>query len=197
MTTSDYFLWEAARRPGDCLLDRLPEDDHALFRPRVGKPMGADYPTPREFPMSPDLGGLGLPDLVRNTLGFYVVSSRLREALERGALADFEMLPIHVLDRGGRRVQQPYWIANLLGRSVLCADLQRSVMTEMSMKKGRYTSLKRLHVDVERIDPNHRILRLGEIPKLYLVRGDLRRELEASGATGLQFWTMGDDVMID
>ena len=197
MTTMDFFLWEAARSPGCCILDRLPEDDHALFRPRIGRAMGRDYPNARDFPMSPDLGGVELPDLVRNTLGFYVVSKRLRETLERTSDASFEMLPIHILDRRGVRVSAPYWIANLLERSIPCADLQRSEMTEMAMKKGRYTSLKRLHLVPERIDPAFRILRLDEMPRIFLVRSDLRQDLEASGATGMRFWAMGDPVVID
>lgn len=195
--TSDFFIWEAERNPSACLLDRLPDDDHAMFRPRIGRAMGGDYPEAREFPMSPDLGGTDLPDLVRNTLGFYVVSERLRDALEHHAGAEFEMLPIHVLDRRGKRVPKPYWIANLLGRSVACADLPRCEMTELAMRKGRYTSMKRLHVDSKRIDPSFRILRLDEMPKLFLVRDDLRRALDASGATGMRFSAMGDPVLID
>ncbi|MEZ4367989.1 MAG: hypothetical protein R2939_17170 [Kofleriaceae bacterium] len=197
MDDHELFVWEPARGGGRCVLDRLPEDEHAMFRPRIGRAMGDAYPAARALPMSPDLGGTEVPDLVRNTLGFYVVSRRLRAVLEAEADAEFEMLPVEVLDRAGVAVPEPRWIANLLGRVVPCADLARSEMTELAMRPGRYTSIKRLYVDAAKVDRGLKIFRLGEAPKLWLVRADLRRALEASGATGMVFRAMGDDVLID
>jgi len=194
----DYFILKEAQDPtADCLLDRLPEGNDALFRPRVGKPMGADYPEVMQFEMSPDLGGIRLHDLICNTLGFYVISARLKQILEEHAGAEFEFLPIHIVNRKGRREKGPYFIANLIGRQVDCADLSRSIMRESAMRKGRYGSLRRLTIDPARVDPDFKVFRLQQMPKLFIVRDDLKGAIERGGVTGCAFHAMGTDVDID
>jgi hypothetical protein len=193
----DYFIWSTARDRLYCTLDRLPEGNQALFRPRLGRPMGADYPEPLPFPMSPDLGGIKVADLVHNTLGYYIVGPTVRDVLAKESGAEFEFLPIQIVNRKGRTEGVERWIANLLGGQVPCADLSRSSMREMAIKKGRYTSLERLVIDAARVDPALRIFRLGEMPQLFIVRDDLRTALQASGASGMQFHAMGVPVMFD
>ena len=193
----DYFIWEAERRPEYCILDRLPGGNKAMFRPRVGRLMGGDYEETLDFEMSPDLGGIGLADLVRNTLGFYVTSTTLKTVLEAESGAEFEFLPIRIVNRRGRPEPDAYWIANLVDRQVTCANLGASEMRESSMRKGRYTSLKRLQIDTDKIDPEFRIFRLQELPKLFIVRDDLKLAIEESATTGSLFHAMGDPVLID
>jgi hypothetical protein len=192
-----YFIWSAVQDPVFCMLDRLPDGNQALFRPRLGRPMGADYPEPLPFAISPDLGGIKVADFVRNTLGFYIIGPAVRDVLAAQQGAEFEFLPITIINRKGRTEDAERWIANLLGGQVPCADLSKSTMREMAMKKGRYTSLQKLVIDPSRVDPALSIFRLGEMPQLFIVRDDLRAALEATGASGMQFHAMGDPVMFD
>jgi hypothetical protein len=193
----DYYIWSTERNSLYCTLDRVPDGNQAMFRARLGRPMGADYPEPLPFPMSPDLGGIKVAELVRNTLGYYIVGPAVHAVLANESGASFEFLPIDIINRKGRREEATRWIANLLGDPVVCADLSKSVMREMPLKKGRYSSLQRLVLDARRIDPSLKIFRLGEMPHLFIVRDDLRAALAASGATAMQFHAMGDPVMFD
>jgi hypothetical protein len=193
----DYYIWSTERNSLFCTLDRLPDGNQAMFRARIGRPMGADYPDTLPFHMSSDLGGIKVADLVRNTLGYYIVGPAIHEVLSKESGESFEFLPIDIINRKGRREDAARWIANLLGEPVVCADLSKSTMREMALKKGRYSSLQRLVIDTGRVDPSLKIFRLGEMPHLFIVRDDLRAALDASGATGMQFHAMGVPVMFD
>lgn len=193
-----YSIWHKEPKVGSAaVLDKYP-DGLKVFMPRIGKQLGqTDYPEILDFSVSPDIGGIVLADLLRNTLGYYVASPPLRTLLEQHSDAEIEFLEIRVVGRTGRPEETPYYIANLIGRQLDCADLSRSEMTELKRKKGRYGSIKRLYLHEEKIDPEFKIFRLQQAPHVYIVRDDLRREIEDSGLTGSAFFAMGDDVDID
>lgn len=181
----------------DGFLDKWPDGVENIQRTRLGKRVDlAAASLPVEVQMSADIGGIEFRDLVGNTMGMYVVSERLKDVLLEHADAEFELIPLRIINRKGRAEADTFWIANLLDRQVACADVAKSDMDEMRMKKGRFKNIRRLVLRDAALDPSFKIFRLGEMPKLFLVREDLRDAIEAAGVSGCAFHDIGAPVDI-
>ncbi len=166
---SPHFILRAREDPDGCVLDRYPSGYEPLWQATQGVPLGARHPSPPPvFEMSRRLGGKALYDCVENTLGYLIVSERVRGALEDRATSPIEFLPLHIQNHKGRREPRGYFIANVLGQ-VDCADRARSQYMDSSMRPGQFCDLTMLFLDPARVDPKRNIFRLAELPRVILV----------------------------
>lgn len=193
---SAYFILRAKDDPDGCVLDRYPPACAPLWQATEGVPLGALHPSPPPvFEMSRRVGGKALHDCVDNTLGYLVVSERVRGVLEARATAPIEFLPLLIQNHKGRREPRGFFIANVLGQ-VGCADRARSQYIDSAMRPGQFCDLTKLLLDPDRVDPERNIFRLAELPRVILVREDLADALRQSGATGLDLIAPGTEVSL-
>nr|WP_163781128.1 DUF1629 domain-containing protein [Myxococcus vastator] len=147
------------------------------------------------FEMSRRLGGKVVHDYVENSLGYLIVSERVRSVLEHLATAPIEYLPLRITDHKGRLHPHAFFIVNVLGH-VACADRTRSQYLESSMRPGQFCDLTRLYLDTDRVDARKNIFRLAELPRVILVREDLAEALHQCGSAGGELLPMGSEASL-
>ncbi len=193
---SAHFILRAQNDPDGCVLDRYPSGFEALWQATEGVASGPLHPSPPPaFEMSRRVGGKALYDCVENTLGYIIVSERVRVVLEARANMPIEFLPLHILNHKGRREPRAFFIANVLGQ-VDCADRARSQYIESSMRPGQFCDLTKLFLAPDRVDAKRNIFRLAELPRVILVQEELAEALRQSGTTGLELLPLGTEVSL-
>lgn len=106
------------------------------------------------FPSFPEiqigeLGGIKIPDYVENRFDFLIISQKLKEVLEEKSAALFEFFPVNILDKKGRSIGKPYFIANLLD-TVDCVDMDASEYQMGSLVKDQVSDFSLLVLDEEK-----------------------------------------------
>ena len=144
------------------------------------------------FTLSED-GGDMLCDLVDNTSGLLIVSTRARDVLESEGVTGegVEYLPFALKDKRGRLTKGRFYIANLL-RKVECMDRERSEFSSSSVD-GRVLSVQNLVVQKEKVPPEAKLFRLGEWPRVIVIRSDLVQRIQDAKLTGLSVCAQGED----
>ncbi|NVJ04129.1 hypothetical protein HUW63_02575 [Myxococcus sp. AM001] len=193
---SHYFVLSAGAHPDGCVLDQHPSSFEHIWQATEGIPLGNRFPPhPLGLPMSRRMGGKATFDIVTNTLGYLIVSERIRDVLERHATTAIEFLPIELINHKGRRDTGPFFIANILGQ-IDCVHLGESVYEESALAPGEFSELTRLVLDASRVDTARNIFRISRLPRVILVREDLATRLKESGATGLALIPLESEVSL-
>ncbi|WP_095961810.1 imm11 family protein [Corallococcus macrosporus] len=130
-------------------------------------------------------GGDMLCDFVENTSGTLIVSTRAREALEAEGITgdDFEYLPVTLKDKRGRALKSRFYIVNPL-QKVECMDRERSKFSA-SARTDEILSVRRLVVRQEQVPAELKLFRLGEWPRVIVIRSDLVQRLQEAQLIGL------------
>ncbi|WNG14148.1 imm11 family protein [Cystobacter fuscus] len=192
----EHFIITADFHGDSCILDRHPEYFEHIWQAAEGVRLGSLYPPqPLRLAMSRRMGGKAVFDIIANTLGYLIVSERVRGVLERNATADIEFLPIQLVDHKGRDETRGFFIANVLGQ-VDCVDLKASRYEESALSPGEFFALTKLVLDETRVDARRNIFRITRLPQVILVREELAAGLRESGATGLSLLQLGTEVSL-
>ncbi|XDD44752.1 DUF1629 domain-containing protein (plasmid) [Leptospira sp. WS60.C2] len=135
--------------------------------------------------------GIKSTDSIPNNLGMHIISEKLRHLLEISSGARFEFLPVRLRDHKKKVLLDTYYLANLLD-VVPCVDRARSDFSMNKLIRNEIRRFRKLVLDTNQLKLETRIFRLGERPRLIIVREDLARDIVAAGCTGMQFITMED-----
>ncbi|NTX60212.1 hypothetical protein HUA74_06025 [Myxococcus sp. CA051A] len=192
-STSAYSILQARPDLDDCVIDQYPRDMPCIWQPTEGVPTRHLYPAALDFHMSRRMGGKVVTDCLRNTLGYLFVSARFRHVLESSAGVDIEYLPLRLINHKGRRQPGEFFIANVLG-TLDCMDMQRSEYEPSALRKGEVFGLRKLELEVGRIEPSRNMFRLTTMPRLILVRQELVRAMEQAALTGVAVSPVGASV---
>ncbi len=160
MTIDNFEFSEALR-----LADRFPSRPTYAF--------SADYPEHR-----------AVCDLQANTLGFFVVSARLRKTLSVEPFV--EHLEIRLANHRGEVGSDSHTIANFLN-PVDCIDIERSDLELSEIFEGRIERIRSLVIDPTRVPENRHAFRLAGSHRTVVVRDELRRKIDDAGLTGMLF----------
>ncbi|AEI63721.1 imm11 family protein [Corallococcus macrosporus] len=147
-----------------------------------GVRLKGSIPESTTFTLSEE-GGDMLCDFVENTSGTLIVSTRAREALEAEGITgdDFEYLPVTLKDKRGRALKSRFYIVNPL-QKVECMDRERS---KFSAYEDEILSVQRLVVRQEQVPAESKLFRLGEQPRVIVIRSDLVKRIQEAQLTGL------------
>ncbi|MCP3163682.1 imm11 family protein [Myxococcus qinghaiensis] len=180
-----------------CQIWKFPTALPKFHRPSRGIAMGSEYPAGLRFQMAPEVKGNLIADVVPNALGYFMVSKRMKELLSQHATADIEYLPFSLLNTKGRVVADDLHIVNVLGTRDW-ADIDRSFGARRTSLEGEreFERIRRLYLRDDAVDPSTNLFRLGAMPKLILMREDLREHFERAGMTGAVFHGLGVKVDI-
>lgn len=191
----EYVVLGRDRHPDHCVLSKLPEEFPALHRPAWAMPMGDRYKEPFEIPMSRRYGGKKLANVIRNTFGYLIVDGTVRELLAKEVPADeVEFLPIHIVDHKGKRLKEPFYIANLLATAD-CADLEKSEYVQDPMHKEVFFQyLSKLALVPAKVPKDKRIFRLKPMPEVHILRSDFAEELLAARLTGIRMMRLSENL---
>jgi hypothetical protein len=191
---TSYFILRDTDAPEQCAVyDYLDSFEHIDY-PSRGVRMGESYPAAGvRFQMTPMVPGLRVTDIVQNTLGYLMVTARMKALLEAHAKAEFEFLPFTLLNHKARVASRDCYIANVLG-TVDCVDVEKTQGRRSAMLPDTYARITRLVLDPERIDPERNLFRIASQPQTLILRDDLRAVLEKEGMTGAQYLEPGEPV---
>ncbi|WP_095956610.1 imm11 family protein [Corallococcus macrosporus] len=172
----------------------LPDKVERYFYLHDGVPCASYMPPSAELSLNEGAGDM-LTDFIDNPDRVLYVSSRAQEVLaSRGLIGGaIELLPFVLLDKRGRRVRDPYAIANPLMR-VECLDLERSKCRRRTGGQNQIVEVKLLHVREDAIPEQAQLFRLAELPKLMVIRSDLLAALQEAGITGVAVHPVGTNI---
>jgi hypothetical protein len=181
-----------------CHVWDYPKGFPSLHKPGEGERMGAEFPLGQKFDMASEVPGIQIADVIPNTLGYFMVSAKLKELLAKHATADIEFLRFTLINHKGRVASEDCYIVNVIGVTDWM-DYDRSLGTKIeSAAFGRRIEyLRRLYLQDDKINPDINIFRISAMPKLMIVREDLKARIEEGGMTGGRFYGMGTKVSIE
>lgn len=188
-----YFVLVSERAPEHCAIFDYLDPFEDIDYPTEGVRVGSRYPSGIRFQMAPEVSGLQVTDVLRNALGYLMITARLRSLLERHATAEIEFLPFTLLNHKGRVAARECYIANVLGTED-CVDTDRTEGSRSEISPGEMLRITRLHLQPDRINPERNLFRIASQPRTLIVREDLRQVLEAEGVTGVRFLALGEPV---
>jgi hypothetical protein len=142
--------------------------------------------------MDPEQGDL-LLDFIPNSDQALIASERARALLESEGLQgeQVEYLPFTLVDKRGKPTRQRFFFINLL-RKIDCMDAEASEFTPAA--GGGILDIDKLHLRQERIPEDARLFRLGEFPRLHVIRADLLQRIQDVGLTGLEVLALGERI---
>lgn len=183
---SDFLMWRTDLQPQFCVLTdvRNVPDPWELG---LGVPRAAGFAPDAFFEMDPQFPkALVLPDNASNLTDLVVVSTPVKEILERAAPPTVEFLQVRIQNHKGRTAAEAYWIVNPVG-SIDCIDVDQSEIVWNALEPTEISSCMRLVIDEDRIEPGTQMFRAKHLPYEVFVHRALAEELEGSGATGIRF----------
>jgi hypothetical protein len=140
--------------------------------------------------MSDATPGKVVPDFVKNSFRYLMVSPRVKEFFESTLKESIEYLPFNVIDHKGDQQDDSHFIVNVLGR-LDCVDLKASKGDPDAMNPGWFDYFEELHLDVKKIPADQRIFRLASRPCLIVVHRGLKEDIDSRKFTGVGFVPMG------
>jgi hypothetical protein len=191
-----YFVIGRDLSPENCAIYEDPGELPNRHYPARGIRMGNSYPDGYKFPMSKDVPGLRVPDIINNAMGYFMISAKLKELLEQCATTEVEYLRFTLLNHKGRVASDQCFIANLIG-TVDCVDVERTVGRPDVLNPGEYSRIKNLFLLEDKIDPDLKLFRIASLPSVLVIREDLKNDLDSAGITGANFVAMGGKLVIN
>ncbi|WP_164001872.1 imm11 family protein [Pyxidicoccus caerfyrddinensis] len=193
--TSEYFILEWTVLDGYCAVFNLPEGMPKIHKPARGIRMGSEFPEGLRFSMAKQEPGLKIADVIPNAVNYFMVSKRMKEFLEQHSGADIEFLRFVLLNHRGRVASEDCYIANVIGMQD-CVDMDRSDGDRDALKPDRFMYLRRLVLKEDKLDPAAKLFRTSAVPRLMIVRKDLKEQVEKEGVTGITWYPVGSEVEI-
>ena len=182
---SKYVIWKSDTNiPNACVLGEFKRVDKS-FQLRKGVPRAATFQEDASFTMHEDHPyDTLLTDSLNNIFMMIVASRRLKEFLEARALKQVEYLPVTILDHKGRPASRDYFIIHPVN-PVDCLNIDECNARWGHIDKNSIKFVKRLVLDVSKIDPERELFRPKYYHKVILVRQDLAEAIDREGFTGI------------
>lgn len=129
--------------------------------------------------------GIRFSDYVANNMGWFVVTQRFKEILEKVQNFGLQIIPIDVINRLDSNLHATFYLVNIC--SLLDGlDLEHSKYSVFSTGKEKLTSVKVYSLKKDAISGHH-IFRVKESTLAIFVSEILKEELEKNKITGCDF----------
>jgi hypothetical protein len=180
-----YYTFGHALDPRVVEIVDLPDKVETYVYLSDGIPCASYLPPTTELSLYEEAGDM-LTDFIDNPDRMLYVSQRAQEVLKNRGLVGtaVELLPFNLVDKRGRRVRESYSIANPLVQ-VPCLDFERSKYRRYTSDPNELAEVKLLCVREDAVPDNAQLFRLGELPRLMVLRSDLLEAFQQAGLTGL------------
>jgi hypothetical protein len=189
----EFYVMIASRAPRFAMIQKHNEALENFTAPALGNPLGDAWPDGLEYRMAANAKGMEIADLIPNTLGYTMMSERLKTLIAERSKAKVEWLRFTLLNHKGRKAADNLWVANVL-TLVDAIDRERTVGEPYPAKPEWYLVTDQLYIRPEKVDAKLDMFRLGEMPRRIIVRDDLKAAIEKAGMTGVLFHEMGAKV---
>jgi len=183
----DYVLWEASTMVRNaCVLGGLQGFDD-VYDLKSGVSFADSFPSGAEFPMSPDFpNNMLLTDNVMNEEGLLVGSGRLRRFLESRGTRLLEYLPVAIRNHKDKIASKDYFVLNPI-RAIECLNEELSGAERDLILPDEIDLVRKLVLDVEKIDIDREIFRIARFPKVTVVHRKLADLIDKENFTGIRW----------
>lgn len=173
---------------GGAVIQKLPPGSPLQFAFFEGKPLGGVFPSDASVRFSDDFPKeLKVLDSIGNTLSVPLVSAKVKAVLDRIAPADFEFLPVVVLNHKGKVASREHGFLNVL-RVVDFIDMAASKYEVSALLPGQITDLRELHVRADQVDPAVHVFRAStRLPQMF-IDDAVHAAFQQAGVTGLRMF---------
>jgi hypothetical protein len=194
LTAHTYSILRVPPRKEFASISTYPDEMEDPWLLSEGASYAALFPAGLAAEMDTDHKGSKLADFVENSMQWLIVSERVRELLGKEP-AQLEVFPLGILDKKGKRVEKPYFLAHLLG-TVDCVDLEKSIFVRSSFKPAQVHTFNKLVLDPARIPSDATLFRIKEQPRTKIIRADLVERLRAAGIDGFDLWELNAPIVL-
>ncbi|NOK03190.1 MULTISPECIES: DUF1629 domain-containing protein [Myxococcus] len=180
----NYWVLRAESSDG-AIIDALPKDSPTNWKFSTGEPLARGFPAGGRVSFSdhfPDRRKLY--DFVRNTVGVFLVSSRVKQVLDDLQVENKEFLPIVMCDHQWNPVVDGYGILNILG-SQDAIDMEKSIYDTSALSR-EISHVSNLVLTQGKIDPKADIFRARNMMELILISDRTKQAFEQAGLTGFR-----------
>lgn len=194
---ADYFILGLAEDEANCTIGIPPNYmDAAIVRLRAGRRVEGNIPEDFQLQMSDLSDGINIPDFIDNLYGYYVVTEKAKILIEKFASVEIEFVPFKLLNHKGRVAMEKCYFVNVLGTAD-CVDTEKSEGELSELMKGEYDSITKLYLLEDKIPASANMFRISMMPQKLIVRDDMKSVLEKNNVTGVEFFTMGEEVSLE
>ena len=135
----EFFVMIASRDPGFAMIQKHNDALEDFTAPALGNALGEAWPNGLEYRMAANAKGMEIADLIPNTLGYTIMSERLKTLIAERSKAKVEWLRFTLLNHKGRKAADNLWVANVL-TVVDAIDRDRTVGEPYPAKPEPYAS---------------------------------------------------------
>lgn len=175
-----FFKLSASGKLGDpdlCMLDRLVKGlGMYVARVGLGKRARDVYPEDARVYMSEDAPGIRLSPLLGNLCNTLLMSSELRDVVEKHCKNEIEYLPFTLYDHRKRVYSRDYWIVNPIG-TFDCLDFQASEIVWGSKDATAVIRVNKHVLDRKKVQDAPQLFRVDKDPMAYVLRYELAKEI--------------------
>lgn len=182
-----YFVLRTIYDETNAVIHDIPKNLKKKYQLLEGVSRLKDWPEDVVFQFSKERPeGMGLADLVENTLSQFIISERFKHILEEHDTSGIEYLPVKIKNHKGKIAAEDYWLANFLVL-IEAVDRKQSVFEVNAGQEDKIYTFDKLILreNLEKSGPS--IFRLREKPQMILAREDLVRRVTKDGLIGVRF----------
>jgi hypothetical protein len=178
-----FLLWRDAYEEGFCKIN-APQGVEKVFQLNKGMSRAEGWPEDAYCEMSANYPkDIQLNDNLYGT-NYTVVSLRLRQEVEKAAVANVEFLPIKILNHKKRVASKDYFLMNPL-TVCDCIDVKKSGVVWNAIAKDLISRCNSLVLRDDQVPADCKMFRPKFWTSLILVRTELADQLSAAGLVGL------------
>lgn len=190
-SATDYLIWMSTAADNACWLGPVEKYGKNYHLPR-GIPLAASFPPNVQLRMNKTFPkATALTDDLKNGSPVKICSQRLVAFLKERQLTHVEYLPVTILDHKGKVASKEYRLVNPVGLQD-ALDRTASEPTHNLIKKDQIDSVKRIVLDVSKLDPAVKVFRLAGFYSPVLIARDLADAINAQGFVGSYFRELKD-----
>jgi hypothetical protein len=182
----DYVIGKIDRSKGVCILGHIMgvENNFELSQGisrQKGWPKDAHFEMDKNFPKD-----IKLEDFHENMTSLLVVSSRVKDLVEKEKVTRIECLPVWIVNHKGRREKDQYWVLHSTPL-IDCIDLKKSKPTVNEINPDDFSNVENLTIDPKKVPKDAKLFRLEKFSVPPIFRTDLVDKIQSAGFKGMEF----------
>lgn len=157
------------------------------WRTGFGERLAPIYPEDARISMSEESPGIKLSPLLGNTRNTLIVSSEMKNVIQRHCTNEIEYLPFTLYDHRKRPYSRDYFIINPIS-TFDCLDFKTSTIKWTKRDPPKIIHISEHVLDREKVQNAPQLFRLDQDPMTYVIAYELAKEISDRRFANV-YWT--------